>query len=183
MLDLVYIDAIDGHTKWLLAKDAELKAANDSAIAFAKSMSDAEQQKAFLTNWDNKMFDSVLENILEIKNELGPIEITVENNTIEKAQAASSNELLKIRFKMDNSRKPNPATIWIGVGMTNTKNQGWKQPESVKQDADSWWEAEFSIKEIIGENSFATIGHIDYWLGGKDTTGKTFGGSVILDIK
>ena|GEM_PF-526197 len=183
MLDLVYIDAIDGHTKWLVAKDAELKIANDSAIAFAKSISDKDQQKAFLTDWDNNMFNSVLDNIIEVKNGLNPIEIAVENNTIEKAQAADSNELLKIKFKLDNSRKPNIATMWIGVGMTNSKTQGWKQPESLKHDTGDWWEAEFSVKEIIGENSFATIGLIDYWLGGKDTSGKSFGGSVIFDIK
>jgi hypothetical protein len=183
MLDLVYIDSIDGHKKWLLAKDAELKYANDSAMAFAKSISDKEQQKSFLTDWDNKIFDSVLNNIIEVKNGLNPIEIAVANNTIDKAEAANSNELLKIRFKLDNSRKPNPATMWIGVGMTNSNNQGWKQPESVKNDIDGWWEAEFSVREIVGDNSFATVGLIDYWLGGKDMVGKSFGGSVVLNIK
>jgi len=183
MLDLVYIDAIDGHTKWLLAKDAELKSANDAALAFARSMSDEERQRAFLTEWDNDMFNSVLENIIEVKKELKPIRILVDNNTIEKAKAASSKEFLKVSFKLDKSRKPNPATMWMGVGMTNSRTQGWVQPDSVKHDRDGWWVAEFLIKEIVGDNSFATIGLIDYWLGGKDMTGKTFGGSLILDIK
>jgi hypothetical protein len=183
MLELVYIDAIDGHTKWLLAKDAELKAANDSAMAFAKSLIDNTQQRAFLTDWDNQLFNSVLDNIIEVKNGLNPIEVTVENNIIEKAKAAGSDELIKIKFKLDKPRKPNLAAMWIGVGMTNTKTQGWKQPESVKHDSDDWWVAEFAIKEIVGDNSFATVGLIDFWLCGKDMTGKSFGGSVILDIK
>jgi hypothetical protein len=71
----------------------------------------------------------------------------------------------------------------MGVGMTNSRTQGWKQPESVKHENDDWWEAEFSIKSLIGENSFATVGLIDYWLGGKDMLGKSFGGSVIIEIK
>jgi hypothetical protein len=182
MLDLVYIDAIDGHTKWLLAKDAELKVANDSAMAFAKSLVDKTQQRAFLTDWDDQLFDSVLDSIIEVKNGLNPIEITVENNVVEKAKAATSDETISIKFKLD-TRKPNLATMWIGVGMTNTKTQGWKQPESVKQENEDWWAAEYSIKELVGENSFATVGLIDFWLGGKDMTGKSFGGPVIFDVK
>ena len=183
MLDLVYADAIEGHTRWLLAKDAELKAANNAAMAFAGSLSDAEQQKAFLTEWDNRTFDSVLDSIIDVKNGLNPLEIEAENSVLDKAAAAKSEELLKIRFKLDESRKPNSAVMWMGVGMTNTRTQGWKQPESVRRDKDGWWIAEFSMKETIGENSFATAGPIDYWLGGSDTTGKFFGGSVILNIK
>jgi len=183
MLDLVYADAISGHTNWLLAKDAELKAANASAIAYAKSLGDVAQQKAFLTEWDNNIFNSVLDSIIEVNKGLNPIEIIAENNTVNKAQAENSDELVKISFKLSDTRMPNPATMWIGVGMTNTRSQGWKQPVSVKHDKDGWWTAEFSVKEIIGDNSFATIGLIDYWLGGRDMTGRFFGGSVIFDIK
>ena len=183
MLDLVYIDAIEGHTKWLLAKDAELKAENDLMITYAASISDKVMQKIFLTQWDNDLFNSVLENIIEVKNSLNPIEITVENNVIEKSEAADSDETIKIRFKLEEPRKPSLATMWMGVGMTNTRTQGWKQPESLKHDKDGWWEAEFLIKELIGDNSFATTGNIDYWLGGKDLTGNSFGGSVIFIIK
>lgn len=183
MLDLVYIDAIDGHTKWLLAKDAELKAANDSAMAFAKSIGDDSHRKIFLTDWDNKLFESVLGSISEIKDALNPIEITAENKTIEKAKAANSTELIKFKFKLGEACKPNVATMWMGVGLTNTKTQGWKQPESVKYDKEGWWEAEFILKDLVGDNSFATVGLIDFWLGGKDATGKSFGGSIILNIK
>ncbi|MCL1875361.1 MAG: C69 family dipeptidase [Synergistaceae bacterium] len=183
MLDLVYIDAIEGHTKWLLAKDAELKTANASAIAFAKSLSDKTQQRAFLTDWDNELFNSVLDSIIEVKNGLNPVEITVESNTIEKSKAANSNELIKFEFRMNKACKPNVATMWMGVGLTNTRTQGWIQPESVRNVKEDLWEAEFYVKELIGENSFATVGFIDFWLGGKDMMGKSFGGSVILDIK
>ena len=183
MLDLVYADAISGHTQWLLAKDAELKAANASALAYAKSLSSVEQQKAFFTEWDNNIFNSVLDSVIETKKGLKPIEIIIENNTVEKTQAANSEESIKVRFKLDKARKPNPAAMWIGVGMTNTRSQGWKQPVSVKHDKDDWWTAEFSAKEIIGDNSYATIGIIDYWLGGRDMTGKLFGGSVVVNVK
>jgi dipeptidase len=183
MLDMVYMDAIDGHTKWLLAKDAELRAANNAAIAFAKSLSDEEQLKEFFTEWDDNTFNSVLDNIIEIKKGLKPMEIIAENGAIDKAEAAESDELLKIRFKLDESRKPNPASMWMGVGMTNTRTQGWKQPESVKHDVDDWWIAEFSVKETVGENSFATIGAIDYWLSGRDMMGRHFGGYVILRVE
>ena len=183
MLDLVYADVISRHTHWLLAKDAELKAANASALAYAKSLGGVEQQKAFFTEQDNNIFNSVLDSIIEVHKGLRPVEIIIDNNTVEKAQAANSEELIKVSFKLDRWRKPNPSTMWLGVGMTNTRSQGWKQPVSVKHEKDNWWAAEFSVKEIIGDNSFATIGLIDYWLGGRDITGRLFGGSVVINVK
>jgi dipeptidase len=182
-LDLLYKDFGEEHRQWILEKDRETAADNRKAVIQAGTLKAAEKQK-FWEAWDNRQFDVLYQEIQDRCDALPRMVIQISPQIVSKTDMKA---VVSIVFQLEGSGVPDPTSLVMGMGMTNSQCFSkefplpWQHPVSLYFQ-EGWWHAVFSARFLVADHPVARPGQFEYYAAGQDEEGHPFCGMVPITI-
>jgi dipeptidase len=181
LFELVYSENKESSARRLWSAEYFMAQRNEDAVNSAeKAFADGRNDEALKTlkDYDERELSRAVDEIVRWYEGLAPVSVSLQENAAQKVFEGSP---LVVTFQMSDGRVPSEQTLLFGLGWSNARTR-WvsAEPGSLKELGDGQWSASFSAEKLFesvgsGEERF------DCWLGGRDESGRSFGGRCFFD--
>lgn len=173
--ELVYQEHHDEHTRWLWAYEAMLAAGErelQEKLASLCSSGDLDAVRKYATEQDQRTVRHTVLALNDMKKDLAPLSVVAVH------QPSDEGDLTQLVFDLP-ERIPMDGSIVVTKSGTNARTAGIRPLSgSLKRHGNGW-----SVIVETGKLNVAGIpGFFDYWLGGRDTKGRSFGGQFFFRV-
>lgn len=176
--ELLYQENYDAQNRRLWGMEYFWEKAEQKLVADVTALMDekkGDEAKVRMAEWDQKEMTKALASIGEIQQTLRIVETSVVPQSL---PLDSKDSMITVYFTLDHDGKPNSDTPLVGLGFTNART-AWQSAVdgSLKDLGNGRWSADFKVGDMAKDAVTATM---EYWLGGRDVTGRSFAGKFFL---
>ena len=133
-----------------------------------------EEARALIAQADAETAERVLSALASRRAALGEMSVTASP-----ASASVSGGTVTFSFNPGAGRTPQEESLLLTMGTANARTQGIRpKAGSLKREGETW-QFDVSASEL---NTAEVAGTFDFWLGGRDEQGVSFGGGCLVTL-
>ena len=173
LFELVFQQHHDEHERWLWSYENTLARSESELQARAATLHDRARAVTLLSERDEAVAAQALRDLAEQQKNLRPVAVSA----FPAAAAMDSAEEIEFGFALTDGRIPAEGSLLLTLGGTNARLMGIRPVAgSLRADGGRWT---VRVKAVDLQKA-GVPGTFDYWLGGRDQWGRSFGGRVFF---
>lgn len=169
LFELVFQQHHDEHERWLWSYENGLARRESELQARVAALDDRERAAALLRERDAAVATEALAAIGEQEKNLRPVAVSASPA----ATAMDSAEEIEFSFALTDGRIPSEDALLLTLGGTNARLMGIRPVAGSLRAEEGRWTVRVKAADL---QKAGVPGTFDYWLGGRDQWGRSFGG-------
>lgn len=177
LFELVYQEHEAEHERWIWSFENGLARAQNALTVNADALFESgrgEEARALIAQADAETAERVLSALASRRAALGEMSVTASP-----ASASVSGGTVTFSFNPGAGRTPQEESLLLTMGTANARTQGIRpKAGSLKREGETW-QFDVSASDL---NTAEVAGTFDFWLGGRDEQGVSFGGGCLVTL-